>query len=76
MWGPFLGDGVALCEIPDGKPAIEKRGYSTKGWKALITGAGSIHGSVDAPGRAKSYGVTQITDTITSRTFHIERYGF
>jgi hypothetical protein len=24
MWGPFLGDRVALCEIPDGKLAIEK----------------------------------------------------
>jgi hypothetical protein len=35
MWGPFLGDGVALCELPDGKPAIEKPEYSTKGWKAL-----------------------------------------
>jgi hypothetical protein len=34
----------------------------------------SIDPSVGAPGRAKLYGVTQITDT--SRTFHIEKYGF
>jgi hypothetical protein len=33
MWGPFLGGGVALCEIPDSNPAIEKSGYSTKGWR-------------------------------------------
>jgi hypothetical protein len=26
MWGPFLGGGVALCEIPDSNPAIEKTG--------------------------------------------------
>jgi hypothetical protein len=36
---------------------------------------GRIHTfSVVGPGRAKSYGVTQMTDT--SRTFHIEKYGF
>jgi hypothetical protein len=39
-----------------------------------LTGAAFITFSVDAAGRAKSYGVTQITDI--SRTFHIERYGF
>ena len=39
-----------------------------------LTRAGSLLRSVGPPGRAESYGVTQITDT--SRTFHIERYGF
>jgi hypothetical protein len=49
------------------------RHYSlTLAFTILITGAGSIPVSVDAPGRAKSYGVTQITDT--SCTFQMERY--
>ena len=40
----------------------------------IVTRAGSIHRSVGVPGRAESYGVIKITDT--SRTFHIEKYGF
>ena len=40
----------------------------------LLAGAGSIQFSVAGPGRAKSYGVTQISNT--SRSFHIEWYGF
>ena len=39
-----------------------------------LAGARFITFSVDAAGRAKSYGVTQITDI--RRTFQIERYGF
>ena len=40
----------------------------------ILTRAASIHRSVGVPGRAESYGVIKITDT--SRTFHIEKYGF
>jgi hypothetical protein len=36
MWGPFLGDGVALRGIPHGKPAMGKTGifyYRLEGLK-------------------------------------------
>jgi hypothetical protein len=54
-----------------GYPCVLKHMGLTPGY---IAGARFITFSVDAAGRAKSYGVTQITEI--SRTCHIKRCGF
>ena len=57
-----------------GSARLQSCVYGRTSSYAYLTRAGSLHRSVGVPGRAESYGVIKITDT--SRTFHIEKYGF